>query len=442
MQRILLILAGVMFVVFSNAFSSAVWTHEPAGSALVGEWGFNDFAGNGWTLPWGSSGAIVSDPTAPVSPPNVLKNRRNASGNWATSISHALSNPREVYAGFAFKPSNPHYGWFNWYQKLATFTQTLGGNFYTKMQPISGDQFSIEVAFEIADNNHNSLDAGCLRQNVNPKRFTVGQWCKYEVYAKASSTPTARDGIVAWWCNGELLGYYNNINTNGNFEALFITNIWDAVYDVLPYEEWIMYDHVYLSLPVNGDPKPAYLVITSSLAPARYGVPYAATLAAEGGVKPYTWCLESGNLPAGLLLNNNTGVISGSPTCAGRSDFTIRVTDASSPALSATKSYSIVTSGTGTCTSGMEDGREPRAARRGQEGTMKAESRAGSIRFSLPQHGQYLLGIYSLSGKKMYACSGAGRDEITIKTALGTGVYLAKVTQGQRTDMVRFNVMN
>jgi YVTN family beta-propeller protein len=49
------------------------------------------------------------------------------------------------------------------------------------------------------------------------------------------------------------------------------------------------------------------------------------TLAAAGGVAPYTW---SGTLPFGLSLNPSTGAISGTPTSSGGpSTFTIGVTD-------------------------------------------------------------------------------------------------------------------
>ena len=40
------------------------------------------------------------------------------------------------------------------------------------------------------------------------------------------------------------------------------------------------------------------------------------TLAASGGVSPYTWSLASGALPAGVSLTS-AGVLSGAPTTAG-----------------------------------------------------------------------------------------------------------------------------
>jgi hypothetical protein len=54
------------------------------------------------------------------------------------------------------------------------------------------------------------------------------------------------------------------------------------------------------------------------------------------------WSIVSGTLPAGLALARRTGVISGTPTRTGTSNFTMRVTDANS--LTATKSLSLTVS--------------------------------------------------------------------------------------------------
>ena len=58
------------------------------------------------------------------------------------------------------------------------------------------------------------------------------------------------------------------------------------------------------------------------------GTPYSVTLTAAGGTTPYTWSISAGSLPAGLTLNTSTGVVSGTPTAAGTSSFTAKVTDA------------------------------------------------------------------------------------------------------------------
>jgi hypothetical protein len=72
----------------------------------------------------------------------------------------------------------------------------------------------------------------------------------------------------------------------------------------------------------------ALSISTSSLPNASTGTSYSQTLVAAGGSGGYVWSLVSGTLPAGIGLNA-AGVISGTPTTAGTSNFTVRVTDSS-----------------------------------------------------------------------------------------------------------------
>jgi hypothetical protein len=72
--------------------------------------------------------------------------------------------------------------------------------------------------------------------------------------------------------------------------------------------------------------------VTITIAPATLpagsiNTAYSQTLTASGGKAPYTWSTTAGTLPAGLALNSTTGVISGTPTAAGTSSFTVQATD-------------------------------------------------------------------------------------------------------------------
>lgn len=68
------------------------------------------------------------------------------------------------------------------------------------------------------------------------------------------------------------------------------------------------------------------LISTQTLPFAPVNVAYSETVSASGGALPYVWSV-TGNLPTGLTLNPDTGVISGTPTIEGSYVFTIRVTD-------------------------------------------------------------------------------------------------------------------
>ena len=68
-------------------------------------------------------------------------------------------------------------------------------------------------------------------------------------------------------------------------------------------------------------------ITTTSLPDGNVGGAYNQTMQATGGTAPLTWSVATGVLPQNLDLNA-TGVISGTPTAAGTSSFTLRVADA------------------------------------------------------------------------------------------------------------------
>ena len=89
-----------------------------------------------------------------------------------------------------------------------------------------------------------------------------------------------------------------------------------------------------LSITVNA----ALSITTASLPAGSVGVAYSQTLAATGGTGGYTWTVTAGSLPAGLNLSGG-GMISGTPSAAGSSMFTVQVKDNSG--ATATKQLSI-----------------------------------------------------------------------------------------------------
>ena len=88
---------------------------------------------------------------------------------------------------------------------------------------------------------------------------------------------------------------------------------------------------------------PATLTITttSPLTPGAVSTAYSVAFAASGGTAPFSWSVSSGTVPAGLALST-AGVLSGTPTAAGTSSFSVTVTDSGSPAQTATLAATLV----------------------------------------------------------------------------------------------------
>jgi hypothetical protein len=100
-----------------------------------------------------------------------------------------------------------------------------------------------------------------------------------------------------------------------------------------------------LTLSITAAPPPLQ-ISSASLSNGQVQVAYSASLSATGGTTPYSWSVSAGSLPTGLALSA-AGAITGTPSAAATFNFTVKVSDSSSPAQSATKGLSIVVSPAG-----------------------------------------------------------------------------------------------
>ncbi len=176
-----------------------------------------------------------------------------------------------------------------------------------------------EISFKIKNDGNTQLTINSISDPGEPFAFTTPK--PVTISPGSSSDMTVRFSPTA-------SGSYSGNSTN-NYKMVFNSNGGNAV--------------IYLSgagvgnLPLS--------VSSTTLADGSAGTSYSTTLKAIGGNIPYkNWTVSAGDLPTGLTLNASTGVISGiidSSVPQGNYNFTVSVTDSSSPAQSATAQLAI-----------------------------------------------------------------------------------------------------
>ncbi len=108
----------------------------------------------------------------------------------------------------------------------------------------------------------------------------------------------------------------------------------------------------------NQIPSEVYELHIVGLLPAGVvGTPYSASVGVGGGTRPYTRSLK-GALPDGLSFDPSNGAISGTPTRAGTTTFTMEATDSSPNKDTVTKELSLVIAPAGSGDGGVGDGGE------------------------------------------------------------------------------------
>jgi len=80
-------------------------------------------------------------------------------------------------------------------------------------------------------------------------------------------------------------------------------------------------------LDVSTNESYALNLITDSLLPGIQHIPYKDSLVAKAGTPPYHFAIINGSLPAGLTLDQSTGVISGTPADGASGDLTLGLWD-------------------------------------------------------------------------------------------------------------------
>jgi hypothetical protein len=159
-------------------------------------------------------------------------------------------------------------------------------------------------------------------------------------------------------------------------------------------------------------------ISTTSLANGVVNVGYFATLTASGGTLPYTWSIAGGSLPAGLTLDASSGAITGTPSGAGAFNFTVQVSDTSTPVQSATNALSltvaslppVVTIWPSTAVPGLVDGGPDSAVELGVKFRSDVAGNITGIRFykAAANTGTHIGNLWTSTGTRLATATFSG----------------------------------
>ncbi len=156
-----------------------------------------------------------------------------------------------------------------------------------------------------------SLPAGSIGQTYNQPVLTTGGTGALTYSIVAPGTGTLPPGLNLSTTTGTITGAPT---ATGNFP--FTVRVADT---------FGQQDTQALSVLVNTS-NPPQITTASPLRGGTVGVSYNQPLQASGGIGTLVWSVPPGSLPGGLALSP-TGTISGTPTSAEISNFTVTVTD-------------------------------------------------------------------------------------------------------------------
>jgi hypothetical protein len=171
---------------------------------------------------------------------------------------------------------------------------------------------------------NNVLPVGTVQNSYNAPLAVTGGLPPYSWTQTGGQLPT---GLTLVSATGAIVGAPTS---SGTFS--FTTKVVDSRNESLSAE-------FFLDIATGRSGDSPLRITTNALPVGAAQSSYATTIVATGGVPPYSWTQTSGRLPAGLQLSSTTGTIAGMPISAGNFSFTTMVQD--SKAHSASTDFSL-----------------------------------------------------------------------------------------------------
>lgn len=219
------------------------WPHEPSGLTPVSDQSWSSLSILNWLLQFGTA-TISLDPTAPLSPPGVLKITYPIGFvGGAAPGTEMLTMPRltTVFVGTWWKASDPWQGHPSNSNKIQYLFADGGGSMAMIMYGSPGGPYEMRVFPD--------WHGAWLTPNVTNVPVTMGAWHRIEWLVQYGPPGTSGSGIVRWWIDGQLVGDYSNVTLAPTpLSAYKIAPVWGGAETVTKTElDFFEYDHTYVS---------------------------------------------------------------------------------------------------------------------------------------------------------------------------------------------------
>jgi hypothetical protein len=226
----------------------------PPGATILLDCPFNSVGNplcNGQVYNFYNAGSIVSDGSAPESPPNIYRYFRGANDlQGGTQLEFTYQPTTELYYGLAIRTSPTFRGLTSLSNKIilpgseiSDSVTSIYGQLNGPFTLVFNDQNGGTV-----NNCHlstNLIAGGTVANGASvfgdcpgglsyfpnlgvSGNFSLGQWHYVEWCGKASASYTSRDGIYKWFLDGRMIGNYSNVNTGHSWSRMNITPTWDG----------------------------------------------------------------------------------------------------------------------------------------------------------------------------------------------------------------------
>ncbi len=225
---------------------SGPWPNEPSGFKGISDQPWDAVTSLGWELQFGVLPTIVPDPTAPLSPPNVLQITYPigfASGAAPSTVIHSVAGTKQLYIGIWWKASNPWQGNVSNSNKIQYVFTDADGSAFMVMYGTPGGPYELRVFPQFKT----SSDIW-LVPNVVHVPVTLGKWHKIEWLLVYNTTTDPPNGICRWWLDGQLIGDYGNVSyPSAPLVEYKVAPVFGGVGTPKTETDYFWYDHVHLS---------------------------------------------------------------------------------------------------------------------------------------------------------------------------------------------------